>query len=544
MKKLFTLFTLTFAVLYLFSSCEQMNKDIDEENPSVLLKGLTKSAKIWNTVNFTVEAADNKGIERVALFLDGDSITQVTETPYEFSFNSRNYEDGLYTLRVVAYDMAGNAQSEELEIEIFNTLVEVKVAEDYYGDINKGYLFISDKEGNTLSEVVELLNGETVRIPRPEDFNDTTFTLNQVFGYVYEKGVDEYFYIDSWTGFSPAKFEYGRQQSEESEVHFTVKVYGLEDTNYSLSSSSAYSYASTSDGVNVEYEVTMKVGRAFLFNFKDLYTEETKYLLLNEYEEGGVYEFDFAELSAHDQHNVAVSLPANTSSTYAYAYGYDEQFENGYYFLSSSLYDEEVAAAGGAFTVKYVKDAFPNYRFYCSLSMDDKTLSHSQVGSSLPTSYVPKEGLIQDVEILDEKSVKITPGSGLTLAYAYWDFSEWNSENNTYFSLSWYVDGDGKSVFKRPELPTSLADAHAVFKNELTYSGVSAGVYEGDIQTYADYLDFTFGADSDKNYYELVTRYDYERWYAPEEAARVARMSPNRLQEKYKREMERLHERR
>jgi subtilisin family serine protease len=66
------------------------------------------SGNVTGVVPVAVSATDNVGVTRVDLKVNGSIIGSLTSAPYQFSWNTAGYPDGVATLVAVAYDAAGN----------------------------------------------------------------------------------------------------------------------------------------------------------------------------------------------------------------------------------------------------------------------------------------------------------------------------------------------------------------------------------------------------------------------------------------------------
>ncbi|HSW92651.1 MAG TPA: Ig-like domain-containing protein [Patescibacteria group bacterium] len=65
-------------------------------------------ARTGNTLNLSVDASDNKLIERVEYLLDDTVVARSTEPPFKAAINISNLSKGKHTLQALAYDFAGN----------------------------------------------------------------------------------------------------------------------------------------------------------------------------------------------------------------------------------------------------------------------------------------------------------------------------------------------------------------------------------------------------------------------------------------------------
>lgn len=118
--------------------------------PVVSFTNITEGMEVYNTVTITLDASSDEGIASIAVYVDGSLVTTLTKTPYSFEWDSNTVEDGAHTVKVEVTDGDGNVTTEEISIDVVNTLVTISVPDDldtqyeYYDDY---YVFLSDDEG-------------------------------------------------------------------------------------------------------------------------------------------------------------------------------------------------------------------------------------------------------------------------------------------------------------------------------------------------------------------------------------------------------------
>jgi heme/copper-type cytochrome/quinol oxidase subunit 2 len=72
---------------------------------------------------FTVQTEVSADVTRVEFYLDNQLQANVTASPFSWPFNTNNYTLGLHTIKVVAYNAAG----EEASVEIQRNFVEFPI---------------------------------------------------------------------------------------------------------------------------------------------------------------------------------------------------------------------------------------------------------------------------------------------------------------------------------------------------------------------------------------------------------------------------------
>ena len=87
----------------------------DTTPPSVSITSVTAGSTVNEIVTITVDADDNEGISKVEFYINDELIETDTEYPYEYVWNTTEYDNGTeHTLRVVAYDEMDNSALDEV----------------------------------------------------------------------------------------------------------------------------------------------------------------------------------------------------------------------------------------------------------------------------------------------------------------------------------------------------------------------------------------------------------------------------------------------
>ncbi len=82
---------------------------------------LGQKAIIIGKITIVAQATDElAGIAKVEFYIDGEYKAEDTTTPYEWTWEEKVF--GTHTVKVIAYDNAGNKKSEEVEIFVINPL--------------------------------------------------------------------------------------------------------------------------------------------------------------------------------------------------------------------------------------------------------------------------------------------------------------------------------------------------------------------------------------------------------------------------------------
>lgn len=94
----------------------------DVTAPSVALTAPENGSTVNGIVTVSVLATDDVGVESVGLYLNGTLFATAGAEPYQFSWDTKDYPDGLYELLAIACDYAGNAgQSGSISVNVSNS---------------------------------------------------------------------------------------------------------------------------------------------------------------------------------------------------------------------------------------------------------------------------------------------------------------------------------------------------------------------------------------------------------------------------------------
>ena len=90
----------------------------DHIAPSVSIVEPVNGATVTGTINVTAKASDNVGVKKVEFYVDNVLRNTDTITPYSFSLDTTQLSEGLHTIMVKAYDMAGNMSTTSVVIRV------------------------------------------------------------------------------------------------------------------------------------------------------------------------------------------------------------------------------------------------------------------------------------------------------------------------------------------------------------------------------------------------------------------------------------------
>ena len=97
--------------LLFFTSCEE---EVDTTPPTVSIQSPITNQSINEIVTIVVETADNEGISKVEFFIDDSLLFTDTESPYQYDWNTTQYEDGSeHIVKVISYDNSDNSTTSQ-----------------------------------------------------------------------------------------------------------------------------------------------------------------------------------------------------------------------------------------------------------------------------------------------------------------------------------------------------------------------------------------------------------------------------------------------
>ena len=106
---------LLFIVLLVVFGCEDKETDSpDTTPPTVSIQSPITNNPIFEIVTIVVETNDNVGISKVEFYVDDSLVSTDTESPYEYDWNTTEYEDGSeHIVKVISYDNSDNSTTSQ-----------------------------------------------------------------------------------------------------------------------------------------------------------------------------------------------------------------------------------------------------------------------------------------------------------------------------------------------------------------------------------------------------------------------------------------------
>ncbi|UII19136.1 Ig-like domain-containing protein [Fulvivirga ligni] len=163
-----------------FQSCADDPKDVDDIKPDVEFNNLAEGDNVWNTIEIQASAIDDISIASIQLLVDDQLIaSKENQETITSNWNTGDLEDGAHTLKVVGTDNSGNISEKEISVNVKNNLIKLQVLDSKLPHEQKGYIFLSDRNGNVIVSD-ELRAGEEL-ILKNSEFEDSIFYLTEVY---------------------------------------------------------------------------------------------------------------------------------------------------------------------------------------------------------------------------------------------------------------------------------------------------------------------------------------------------------------------------
>jgi hypothetical protein len=93
---------------------------LDNAPPTLSIQTPQSGMTVGLTLIVNVQASDVSNISRIEFYLQDVLVYTVTNTPYQWSWDTTEYPNGEYTIRVKAYDTVGHAQTSQTTITVKN----------------------------------------------------------------------------------------------------------------------------------------------------------------------------------------------------------------------------------------------------------------------------------------------------------------------------------------------------------------------------------------------------------------------------------------
>lgn len=190
MKKLYLLLPILFLIYW---GCEEKTEEETTEEdttpPTVSISSHSSGQTVYEIITITVTTQDNEGISKVEFFIDNSLVKTDTESPYEYEWNTTQYQDDSeHIVKVISYDNSENfTESQPIllivdnrvylwgEYYVIDNTTELKLGSGQLTgpippeigrmiNLEKLYLYLNQLTGEIPSEIGNLTNLTELRL--------------------------------------------------------------------------------------------------------------------------------------------------------------------------------------------------------------------------------------------------------------------------------------------------------------------------------------------------------------------------------------------
>jgi len=358
---------LTVVSLLLSQACsDDDGNGTDKTAPQISFANLADGQTVRNTVKASLTALDDKGIQKVDIYVDGTLLTSLTAVPFDITWDTNTATDGQHIIKAVATDANGNTAEKSITVSVSNVLVTLDIAIDELAQDGekpqRGFVFLSDANGKLLA-ATEYTNGQKKDLKAP-GFDGDNFFLTEV-RVQTEDGEDEVA-LSTYASIERGKTWYIATDLSEDFDDDVVGNATLNFTNlpkdgqFEITSGSFYAKGS---GVYINELVTSPVNIALRKSPTTLYVRRTSpgpytYSLIPDVAVGSTLTLDLSKVNK-PMTTAQVDLPDYAESINYGILGYPRanDYTEGYNVFSAGMGNN----GGDVFQYYYPGTAFPSY---------------------------------------------------------------------------------------------------------------------------------------------------------------------------------------
>ena len=147
----------------------------------VYLVGMSSGSIVFSSTNVVASVTSGNPVSKVEFYIDNQLKYTDTSSPYSYTWDTTQYQDGWHNVKVVAYDNSNTQSSAQTSVIVYNgsiniTITSPKEGANIYGtavsisaDVNKGY-------ENTITKVEFYLNTTKIAEDTVAPYNATLDT--------------------------------------------------------------------------------------------------------------------------------------------------------------------------------------------------------------------------------------------------------------------------------------------------------------------------------------------------------------------------------
>lgn len=471
------LLSMLLACSLFFSSCKKETEvPLDTESPEISFQNIQEEMKVKGEVKIDLNATDNSGITKVEVYINNELYTTLTEAPFTLSWITRNYPDGKYAVKAIAYDKDGNVKETIINVNVLNTLLKINVPETVlYSNQNNetisGWIFLSDSKGETLGAKT-LKTGGIIEFQTPDNFNEDKVFINVLKIYntvntndkttrstIQTRNVGVNTEMTLTPSFLPS--------SNTSVGTSLLNINNIPSEYYGNINSNAIfegyqgrttTTQSTLTQSSMNFDLYKSpVNNLVTFNFIDGQTSKYKYF--ENFEANKEYEIDFSTLSTMSG-TLDLTLPVG-EYYYSFLSANRISGDNSTRYNLGHSFDQSIK-------IYYPENIFAEFSTYISFYSNGVSHTNYKVGGDILSAFPQFEinhnlsaGSIDDFSVSTSGSYDI-----YSLGFSHRSVSETDPSHNFYFN--WYVQGTTIENISGtlPKLPLEITQENSFLKRE------------------------------------------------------------------------------
>jgi hypothetical protein len=273
---------LTLFGFYLISCRDEREQDL-----SFAFGNLKKDQIVWNSIKIDFITPSSFGNGTIELKIDGHSIGNVSQPPFQFTWNTHSQSEGTHQLVAVATSGDGIKQQIEQDVIVRNKLLTFNVAPDQIPVGLRAFIFLSDASGRIIAQS-EFKNGDHIELAGSEAINDETFLVNEAY-----LAYPNYLQVYSVSEIARGTWSLNVEDKIPSYVGSIELKSQVTNSFFYVSACGGDSDYIRENSGNILLATTISPGRLFL---RQLNTPDNKYALLKNVKAGTSLSFPVDEI--------------------------------------------------------------------------------------------------------------------------------------------------------------------------------------------------------------------------------------------------------
>lgn len=490
MRKIFLTAISLFFGLVVFNACEQSTDP--EMPPEIVISSPLNGAVVSGIVTIKTVVSSSVGIEKVEFYVNGDLIGSDSDAPYQYDWDTKDYEAGDYNLVCKAIDKDGNENlSEQITVKLSSSifLLKVNVTDNWLDYRDNSYIFVSDSLGNLLADTIITGDGEYLLFSQNKDISglkeiSVSFTEDPY----YHSVITTYMNIpvgSEWIfkGHTVPSGLYSVSLNFQNVPYYSSYVISTKWNNlYSEYLPGTYYFPESPTDIYLKLNTSSGV----------------KYLWMENVTDGATLTNDLSNMSSTIEKNITGFDPNNIGIQL-----YLEGLYEDNYFARQLLDQDWIYENASSLNLHYPPDKFTNYATSFAETHDEGRLVYYYLThrGELPQEFTRMDA---DFSFINESYANFTINASgdFIMVRTVWSTSagEWrvySNKNTTHYVL--------------PYLPTAVENHYYITREEAFLQKTSIEKLT-EIETYDDLINIRF-VNGDyvynhaKNYYNITKYY-------------------------------------